>query len=207
RPLSSPPFPYTTLFRSVAPGDVGQRALGDHAHLSGNRQRQGPVERVLVRDADRRLERVEAPALDGVARRLAVAAVADVAGEAALSRALERLDRFALLQHGERAAVELDEVDVLGRKPAQAALDAGQERRAPPGGPRPAAGVPALREQRDLAAAGAERLADEALAVVVALGRVDHAQPGVERLAEQPCDRSGAHPLVADLGAAEAEDA
>src|SRR5262245_44388998 len=56
-------------------------------------------------------------------------------------------------------------------------------------------------------AAGAERLADEALAVVVALGRVDHVQPGIERLAEQPRDGPGARILVADLGAAETEHA
>ena len=53
----------------VAPGGVGDRPLGDHAHaaLAGQRQRQ--VDRLLVGDADRGLERVEGAALDGVARR------------------------------------------------------------------------------------------------------------------------------------------
>src|SRR5205807_2043154 len=105
------------------------------------------------------------------------------------------------------AAVQLDQIDVVGREAAQAALDAGQEWRAPPVGARPAAGVPALREQRDVPASGSERLADQALAVVVALRGVDHVQPGVERAPEQPRDRAGAHALIPDLRAAEAEHA
>ena len=91
------------------------------------RQRQRQLERLLVRDADRGLERVETAALDRVARRLAVAAVADVPGPALLARPLERADRVALLKLGERAAVELDQIEVVGREPAQAPLDARQE--------------------------------------------------------------------------------
>src|SRR5206468_8845017 len=182
-------------------------ALRDHSHVSGARQRQAAVDRVLIRDVDRRLQGIEASAFDGVAGGVAVATVADVARPAALARALQRLDGLALPELAERAAVKLDEVDVVGREAAQAALDAGQEGRAPPVGARPTAGVPALREQRDLPPAGPERLADQALAVVVALRRVEHVQPGVEGAPEQPRDRARAHALVADLGAAEAEHA
>src|SRR6185503_19619046 len=77
----------------------------------------------------------------------------------------------------------------------------------PPVGARPAAGVPAFREQRNVSAASPDRFADEALAVVVALRGVDHVQAGVERAAEQPRHRPRADALIADLGAAEAEHA
>src|SRR5262249_62077461 len=71
----------------------------------------------------------------------------------------------------------------------------------------PAAGVPALGEQVELAPPRADRLADQAFALVVALGRVDHVEPRVEGAAEEPADGAAAHALVADLGAAEAKDA
>src|SRR2546422_6249308 len=53
----------------------------------------------------------------------------------------------------------------------------------------------------------AERPPNEDLAVLVALGRVDHVQTGIQRAPEESRDRAAAHPLVADLGAAEAEHA
>jgi len=80
----------------VPPRDVGQRPLGDHAHLPRVRQGQRELDGLLVRDVHRRLERVEAPTFDRVARGLAVAAVADVPGPAAFARALEGLDDLAL---------------------------------------------------------------------------------------------------------------
>src|SRR6185436_205711 len=147
------------------------------------------------------------PALDGVARRRAVAAVADVAREAALARLLEGLDDLTLAERFERAAVELDEVDVVGRQALEAPLDARQQRSTPPVRARPAAGVAALGEQIELAAPRADRLADQDLAVVVALGRVDHVEPGVERTTEEPADGPAAHALIADLGATEAQHA
>src|SRR5712691_1546981 len=62
-----------------------------------------------------------------------------------------------------------------------------------------------------LASSGAgrqsERPPNEDLAVLVALGRVDHVQTGIQRAPEESRDRAAAHPLVADLGAAEAENA
>jgi hypothetical protein len=48
--------------------------------------------------------------------------------------------------------------------------------------------------------------ADHLLAVEVALGGVDDIQPGVPRVVEQPVDDGGRRMLVADLGAAEAQD-
>src|SRR5207237_2665228 len=58
-----------------------------------------------------------------------------------------------------------------------------------------------------LAPARADGLADQDFAVVVALGRVDHVEAGVERAAEKLRDRARAGALVPDLGAAEAEHA
>src|SRR5207244_2619743 len=145
--------------------------------------------------------------LDRIARRLAVAAVADVPREAPLTRLLERADRVTPPELGERAAVELDEVEVVGREAAQAALDAGEERGGPPVLARPAAGVAALGEQVALAPPPADGPADEGLAVLVALGRVNHVEAGVQRAAEEPYDRAAAHALVTDLRAPEAEDA
>src|SRR5262249_61436258 len=77
----------------------------------------------------------------------------------------------------------------------------------PPSLPPPAAGWPALGEQVDPPPPRADRLADQAFALVVALGRVDHVKPRVECAAEEPADGAAAHALVADLGAAEAKDA
>src|SRR5207253_70666 len=124
-----------------------------------------------------------------------------------LASLLQRLDGLALSKLGERAAVELDEIDVVGLEAAQAPLDAGQQRRTAPVGARPAAGVPTLREEPDVLPPGTDRLADQALAVVVALRGVDHVQTGVERASEQPRDRPRAHALIADLGSAESEHA
>ena len=120
---------------------------------------------------------------------------------------LQRRNDVALAQLGERAAVELDEVEVVGAQALAAALDAGQQRLRPPVGAAPAAGVTALGEQMDVAAAPADGLADQLLAVLVALGRVDDVEAGVERAAEQALHRADAGPLVADLRAAEAEHA
>src|SRR5262249_14147426 len=189
------------------PGGLGEGALGDHAYLPGDRHRQRALDGFLIGDAHRGLQRVEAPALDRVARRRTIAAVADVAREAALARLLQGLDDLALAERLERAAVELDEIDVAGRQALEASLDAGQQRTPPPVRARPAAGVAALAEQIELAAPRADRLADQDLAVVVALGRVDHVEPGVERTAEEPADGPAAHALVADLGATEAQHA
>src|SRR5438552_3642650 len=191
----------------VAPRDVREGSLRDHPHPAGERQGERSLDRLLIRDTDRGLERVEPPAFDGVARGFAVAAVADVARPAALASLLQRLDGLALSKLGERAAVELDEIDVVGIEAAQAPLDAGQQRRTAPVGARPAAGVPTLREEPDVLPPGTDRLADQALAVVVALRGVDHVETGVERASEQPRDRPRAYALIADLGSAESEHA
>ena len=66
------------------------------------------VKRRLIRDADRGLEGVEAPALDRVARRRAVSAVADVARLSPLAGPLQGLDDVARAQLPLGAAVELD---------------------------------------------------------------------------------------------------
>src|SRR5207249_11223312 len=108
---------------------------------------------------------------------------------------------------GEGAAVELDQVEVVGLETTQAPLDAGQESGRPPVRSFPAPGVAALGEEVDLTSTGADGAPDEQLAVLVALGRVDHVEPGVERASEEPLDCAAAHALVADLGAAEAEHA
>src|SRR5262249_3607612 len=105
----------------------------------------------------------------------------------------------------QRAAVELDEIDMIGGETAQAALDARQDRRAPPVGAGPAAGVPALREESNLPAARTDGLADQGLAVVVALRGIDHVQADIERAAEESRDRLRAHPLITDLGSTEPE--
>ena len=161
----------------------------------------------MVRDADRGLERVEAAALDRVARRRAVAAVADVPRPAPIARPLERGDGVAPPELVERAAVELDQVEVVGLEATQAPLDAGEQRRRAPVRAPPAASMAALGEEVELPPPGAERPPNEDLAVLVALGRVDHVQTGIQRAPEESRDRAAAHPLVADLGAAEAEHA
>jgi hypothetical protein len=175
--------------------------------MSRPRQRQGEVERFLVRDAHRGLERVEVPALDRVARCLAVAAVADISRQAALARLRERSDDVALAELVPRAAVELDQVEVVGGEALEAPLDAGQERGGAPVPPAPAAAVAALGEEVELAAPRANGTADELFAVLVALGGVDHVEPGVERAVQEPGDSAPAHALVADLRASESENA
>src|SRR5262249_41538275 len=156
------------------------RALRDHPDLPGARERKRELDRFLVRDADRRLQRIETAALDGEARRRAVAAVADVACEAPCARLLERVDDVASLELGERTAVELHQIEMVGPETLEASLDALHERLWAPVRA-PAGAVPALGEEMELASPGGDRLADQELAVVVALGGVDDVQAGVER--------------------------
>ena len=88
---------------------------------------------------------------------------------------LERLNRFALLQDRFGTAVEVNEIDSIGPKSLQAALDALQDRGARP--VRPAlhsVGMTAFREKVKLFAAMADGLADKFFAVLIALGRVDN---------------------------------
>src|SRR5205823_3002443 len=67
--------------------------------------------------------------------------------------------------------------------------------------------VPALGEERKLRAPRGDGLADQFLALEVTLGGIDHVEAGVEGVAEQADDGLGGRLLVADLRAAEAEDA
>ena len=161
----------------------------------------------LVGDAHRGLQRVEGAAFDGIARRLPVAAIADVPRLAGRPRLLERLDDVALLKLGERAAMELDQVDVIGSEALQAPLDALPQRRRPPLAAPPALAVPALGEEVVVGPARADRASDQLLTVLVAFRRVDHVEPGVERRAQQALDGPPASALVADLRAPEAEHA
>src|SRR4029453_4659828 len=107
-------------------------------------------------------------------RGLAVAAVADVARPAAPSRLLQRSDDIAAAELGQRAAVQLDQVEAIGAQALEAALHA-----------------------------AAHGLAEQFFPVLVALRRVDDVQAGVERAAEEALDRAEARALVADLRAAE----
>src|SRR5262249_11547660 len=139
-------------------------------------------------------------------RGFTVAAVADVAREAALARLLERGDDVAPAKLGQRAAVELDQVEMIGAEALQTALDALEERLRPPVGA-PAGAVAALSEEVDSTPTAAHRLPDQDLAVVVALGGVDDVQAGIERAAQEARHRGARRVLIADLGAAEAEHA
>src|SRR5262249_48957592 len=103
------------------------------------------------------------------------------------------------------AAMELDQVHVVGLEPLQAPLDAREDRGRPPARSSPSVRVPALSVDIDVLASLGERAPDEALAVVIALGRVDDVQSCVERARDQPRDDTRADVLIADLGAAESE--
>src|SRR4029453_8037170 len=132
-------------------------------------------------------------------RGLAVAAVADVARPAALSRLLQRSDDIAAAELGQRAAVQLDQVEAIGAQALEAALDAAEQGLGSPVAAAPAAPVPALGEEEELVPASADGLADQLFAVLVALRRVDDVQAGVERAAEEALDRAEARALVAHL--------
>src|SRR5436853_1393902 len=165
------------------------------------------VKRRLIRDADRGLEGVEAPALDRVARRRAVSAVADVARLSPLAGPLQGLDDVTLAQLSLGAAVELDQVDVVGPEAAQTPLDALDQRARPPVRAPVLRGMTALREEVVLRAPPADGPADQGFAPRVALGRVDGVQPRIEGAPEQPADPRRRDACVADLGSAEAEHA
>ena len=96
------------------------------------------------------------------------------------------------LQLGQRAAMELDQIEVVGcsRRRLRSMLarsGAGrQSARAP--APRVSALGEKVHSRRRPPSARPIRI----LAVVVALGRVDDVQPGVERAPQQPPDRAGA---------------
>src|SRR5207244_3705042 len=144
------------------------------------------VERRLIRDADRGLEGVEAPALDLVARRRAVSAVADVARLSPLAGPLQGLDDVTLAQLSLGAAVELDQVDVVGPEAAQTPLDALGQRARPPVRAPVLRGMTALREE----------------VVLRAPGRGRSAAPNMIRRGDRPrgetMDRPGRVPSAAD---------
>src|SRR5262249_37723901 len=104
-----------------------------------------------------------------------------------------------------RAAVELDQVEVVGAESFQAALDAREDGGRPPprAGAAPAVGVATLGEQVHVITSAPKRPADQLLARVVALRRVDHVEAGVDGAAEQSRDGTRAHALIADLRSAE----
>ena len=67
--------------------------------------------------------------------------------------------------------------------------------------------MPALRHQHNLGAALGNRLADQRLAVGVALGGIDHVDAGVERGVQNLIDGLLRDRLVANLGTAESKRA
>src|SRR5919198_2017934 len=83
---------------AVLPRDVGNGALGDDAEVLLDGHRQKKIERFLVGDIDRGLQRVKLAALNGIERSVTVAAVADIARMTALASALERVDDVTLAQ-------------------------------------------------------------------------------------------------------------
>ena len=103
--------------------------------------------------------------------------------------------------------MELDQVEMIGGQPLQAALDALEQRGRAPVGPAPAAAVATLGEQVEVAPAAADGAANEDLAVLVALRGVHHVEARVEGAAQQAAYRALAHALIADLRAAKAEHA
>src|SRR5262249_17353875 len=107
---------------------------------------------------------------------------------------------------GQRAAVELDQVEMIGAEALQTALDALEERLRPPVGA-PAVAVAALGEEVEITPTAAHRLPDQDLAVVVALGGVDDGQAGIERAGKEASHGSARCVLITNLGAAETENA
>ena len=95
--------------------------------------------------------------------------------------------------------MELDQVEVVGREPLQAALDAFVERLRAPVRACPATAVPAFGEEIELTPARGDGFADQLLAVLVAFRGVDDVEPGIQCAAEQLRHRPHVHFLIADL--------
>jgi hypothetical protein len=76
--------------------------------------------------------------------------------------------------------MEMDQVDPLGLQPQQAADDAVEQRLLPPVSDARVLRMAALRKQKITVPPIADRLPDQFFAGQIALGRVDHVQPGIE---------------------------
>jgi len=204
-----PIFVVIRIDRAMAgfPCGICNWPLGDYAHLLFARDRQSEIDCFLVGDADRRLQRIERAAFNRELRGVAVSAVTNVTRVTFVARGLQRINRFAFAQLDFRTAVQLHEVEPIGLKALQAALDTLEDRRLRP--VRAAfhsVRMAALGEQVKIAAPFAHRLADQFLAIVITFGGVDDVQPSVERAVQQFGHRLRGRALIADLRSAESDD-
>ena len=120
-------------------------------------------------------------ALDGPQRLLVVAAVAGEADLAGLLGLKQCLDHLSTLEVREFAGVQLHDIDVVGLKTLQAAIDAGLDGAAVPVAPLEAVpGVAALGGEHELVPSAGHCPADELFAVAVAGGGVEEVDAAVE---------------------------
>ena len=108
----------------LAPRPVADRPLDDYAHSRGARGSENLYSGALVHQAEARLKRVEHTAPDSPQGSLVVAAVPDEPGLTLVASADQRLDHLSPLQHFQIAGVELQDVQVVGPEPSEAAFDA-----------------------------------------------------------------------------------
>ena len=161
------------------------------------------VERFLIGEIDGCLQCIELSAFNGIQRCLAVAAVTDKAGVAALPSAFQGIDHGSLAKFGFRTAVELDEIQMICFQAFETALDASEQRLGTPIGITPAAFVAAFCQEIKFVAPFPHCLADQLFAGRVTVGGVDNVNTGVDGFVQQLLDGPKGDMLIADLPTAE----
>src|SRR5208282_1585680 len=211
-----PRVPIAGRLLAMTPGRVGDRPLDDHAHPARGSLGQYELDRFLVRDVHGDLHGVERAAFDRIHRFIGVGAASDEARLPALASLVDYVDRAAVSQTRQRRAVELDYIDVVGAQVLETALDAPREHRGFPVrlritqgalGRGPKRRVATFGHQDNFGAPPGNRLADQRLAIGVALGRIDQFDAGVERGVQDFIDGLLRDGLIANFGAAEAKGA
>src|SRR5256885_7152331 len=131
---------------------------------------------------------MERTCFHGITRRLAVAAVTNIAGIAFSTCGLESLDGFSFSKHRFGTTVKLDEIEMVRTQPAQTSLNAFQQGITRPIFTSDPARMAAFRKEIVVAPAFADCFSDQFFAAFIAFASVDNIQPGVERALEQASD-------------------
>jgi lysophospholipase L1-like esterase len=189
---------------TVSPGRVRNGPLRDDADVALDRERKRERDRFLIRDVDRRLQRVEHVEIQRDPRVFAISAITDEPRLSGALRLEQALDRVSAPQRLRRTAMKLKHVYMIGPKRSETLLDVPQDPIARPIAPREACCRAALREEDDFSATCAERAPERLLAPEIGRRGIEHVHAEIDRASHDLCHARRRGVLETDLGSTEA---
>ncbi|GBF30173.1 hypothetical protein MnTg04_00109 [bacterium MnTg04] len=190
-PVFRVPLPFGPLRKS--PDGVANGALCDHTDVPFLSQWQQIVDSVLFKDIERELNNVELIRFDGITDPLTAAGVGQEPNLAGLAGLFQGFDNLTSPEYLHRAAVQMNDIQVIRLESLQTSIDRSVNRRR---GPVTALSemtilVADLRTEHVFVTSRSDRVADEYLGMVfvgmsVTLGCVNDVQARVQGLIEQP---------------------